>query len=53
MSSERDLVIFIFCLIIIFLILPLLEILVERLQKSIYIEFKFDTAQQLIEGKGL
>jgi hypothetical protein len=34
-SSKRDLVIFIFCLIILFLILSFLEIRAERRQKSV------------------
>ena len=40
-SSKRDLVTFIFCLIILFLILSFLEILAERRQKSICVEFNF------------
>ena len=40
-SSKRDIVTFIFCLIIVFLILPFLEILAERRQKSISVEFNF------------
>ena len=40
-SSKRDLVIFIFCLIIVFLILSFLESRAERRQKSISVEFSF------------
>ena len=40
-SSKRDLVTIIFCLIIVFLILSFLEILAERRQKSISVEFNF------------
>ena len=40
-SSKRDLVTFIFCLIIVFLILSFLEILAERRQKTISVEFNF------------
>ena len=40
-SSNRDLVTFIFCLIIVFLILSFLEILAERHHKSISVEFNF------------
>ena len=42
-SSKRDLVTFIFCLMILFLIQSFLEILAERRQKSISVEFNFDT----------
>ena len=42
-SPKRDLVIFIFCLIIFFLILSFLEIRAERRQKSISVEFSFAT----------
>ena len=42
-SSKRDLVTFIFCLIILFLILSFLEIRAERRQKSISVEFSFPT----------
>ena len=41
MSSNRDLVKFIFCFIILFLIFSFLEILAERHQKSISVEFNF------------
>ena len=42
-SSKRDLVTFIFCLIILFLILSFLEIRAERRQKFISVEFSFAT----------
>ena len=42
-SSKRDLVTFIFCLIIVFLILSFLEIRAQRRQKSISVEFSFAT----------
>ena len=42
-SSKRDLVTLIFCLIIVFLILSFLEIRAGRRQKSISVEFSFDT----------
>jgi hypothetical protein len=41
MSSKRHFVTFIFCFIIVFLILSFLEILAERRQKSISVEFNF------------
>ena len=41
--SKRDLIAFIFCLIIVFLILSFLEIRAERRQKSISVEFSFAT----------
>ena len=41
MSSKTDLVTFIFCLIILFLILSFLEIRAERRQKSISVELSF------------
>ena len=42
-SSKRDLVTFIFCLIIVFLILSFLEVRAERRQKSISVKFSFAT----------
>jgi len=42
-SSKRDLVALIFCLIIVFLILFFLEIRADRRQKFISVEFSFDT----------
>ena len=42
-SSTRYLVTFIFCLMVVFLILSFLEILAERRQKSISVEFNFAT----------
>jgi len=42
-SSKRDLATFMFCLIIVFLILSFLEIRADRRQKSISVEFSFGT----------
>jgi len=42
-SAKRDLMTFIFCSIILFLILSFLEIRAERRQKSIFVEFSFVT----------
>ena len=41
-SYKRDLVTFIYCLIMVFLILSFLEIRADRRQKSISVEFSFD-----------